>query len=242
MKSKEQKFWHVEQSFKGQTAVILASGPSMSKEVVAAIRPTLWRTIAINSTFRLARWAEILYCADNKYWMHPNNKDALEFGGLKVTIEDPRGERLPNDDILVLRNDGVQGFTDDRSAIRHGNNSGYQSIHLAAHLGASKIILCGFDMRAVNDRQHWHGRHPDGLRDHGSSIYIGWLRSFDTLAPELKKRGIEVYNCTPQSALTCFEMMDLAEAISRWDGVNGTDLKPKSETKPASINPIQATA
>lgn len=203
----------------------------MSKEIAEAVRPTLWRTIAINSTHRIARWADLLYCADNQYWLHPNNKDALSFGGLKVTIQDPRGEILPQPDILVLRNDGVDGFTDDRSAIRHGSNSGYQAIHIAVHLGAARIILCGFDMRAINDKQHWHERHPPPLRDHGSGIYAGWIRSFEKLAPELKKRGVEIVNCTPQSALTCFPMMDLTEAIARFPAQNLSSVDPDFVTE-----------
>lgn len=188
----------------------------MSPTIVEAVRPTLWRTITTNNTFRLAPWADILYAADHKWWHHRDNKDSWAFAGLKVTIEDPTRQGFLVPDILVLRNDGMHGFTDDRSALRHGANSGYQCVHVAAHLGASRIVLLGLDMRSVNNKQHWHERHPYPLRDHSDGIYSGWIDAFKKLKPELDKRGIEVINCTPGSALTCFPMMDLEEAIDRF--------------------------
>lgn len=191
----------------------------MSEQIVELVRPTLWRTLVTNNTFRLAPWADVLYAADLKYWTHPQNADALKFGGLKTSIQDPAGGQHP-EGILVLRNDGSQGYTDDPSAIRHGTNSGYQCVHLAAKLGAKRIILCGFDMRSIKNRQHWHDRHPAPLRDHSDGIYSGWIRSFEGLATELTKRGVEVFNATPGSKLTCFPMIELTEAVERWGRVS----------------------
>lgn len=196
--------------WEGQTCVILASGPSMSKEIAELVRFSLFRTIAINTTFRLAPWADMLYAADAKWWNHPDNKDARAFQWLKLMVEN-QGESV--DDVLMLKNTGVEGFDDDPTCLRTGMNSGYQALHVAAQAGCKRVLLCGFDMRSVKNEQHWHDRHPLPLRDHSDGIYLSWIRAFGTLAPILEKRGVEVWNCTPGSALKCFQIKTIEAAI-----------------------------
>ena len=82
-------------------------------------------------------------------------------------------------------------------------------MHIAAHAGCKRILLCGFDMHGG----HWHERHVYPLREHGEGIFERWIARFETLAPELAKRGIETINCTPGSSLKCFPTMDLSEAL-----------------------------
>ncbi len=183
----------------------------MSPEVAELIRYTLWRTIAINSTFRLALWADMLYAADGRWWNHPQNKDVSKFLGMKVSMY--TGHDDPDLDVALIQRSETQGFDDRPGFVCTGNNSGYQAIHIAAHAGCSRIVLCGFDMRSVKNRNHWHDNHPHPLRDHGEGIYRGWIENFKTLAPILAKKGIKVLNATPKSALTCFESVDLKKLI-----------------------------
>jgi hypothetical protein len=184
--------------------VILASGPSMSKEIADTVRyHHKYRVITVNTTFQLAPWADIFYAADQKWWAQwwP---DIEKLSGMKVTCSD---NRFP--DVLQLRVSGKTGFDPDPSCVRTGGNSGYQAIHVAAHTGAKRILLCGYDMKGG----HWHGRHADPLRNAGEDIYRRWLENFDTLAPELEQRDIEVINCTPNSALKLWPFQPLEQAI-----------------------------
>ncbi len=203
------KNWTTTRMWEGQTCAVLASGPSMSSAVVEAIRvcPEI-RVIVVNRTWELARWADLLYASDANWWTEKlshlggkSNYDMLAgFVGMKVCVED-----TPFSDVMKLKDSGDEGFDDDHGAIRTGGNSGYGAVHIAAHLGCSRILLCGFDMRGG----HWHERHAWPLRDAGEGTYERWIQRFATLAPELAKRGIETINCTPGSALTCFPMADL---------------------------------
>ena len=186
--------------WEGQVVAILASGPSMSQAVADKCRQ--FRTIAINNTFRLAPWADMLYAADALWWMFTEWQG---FAGLKVTCDE-----TATNDVLHVRHTGPQGFDPDPSCVKTGSNSGYQAIHIAAHAGCKRILLCGYDMRGG----HWHEPHRRPLRDHGEGIYARWIPAFDTLKPELDKRWIEVINCTPGSALKCFPMMSLDEACA----------------------------
>jgi hypothetical protein len=193
--------WSVPKMWPGETCAILASGPSMSQEVADTVMAAGIRAITVNTTFKLAPWADMFYAADVAWW----KKYHGEITGLKVTCEPP-----PFKDILQLKNTGRDGFDPNPAHIRTGNNGGYQAIHIAAHTGCSRILLCGFDMRGG----HWHDKHPEPLRDHGEGIYQRWLPHFKGLGDALEQRGIEVLNCTPNSALKRFPMADLREALA----------------------------
>jgi hypothetical protein len=199
-------FWSVPRCFDGGTVAVLASGPSMSQAVADTVRAAGVPAIVVNATFRLAPWAWLLYGADHHWWTHEANRDALQFKGLKASVDD---EVAPG--VHRLRNSGVHGYDADPSRLRTGNNSGYQAVHIAAHTGAARILLCGFDLRDTRD-SHWHGDHPWGLRRTGPATFDRWVSNFETLIPALAERGCEVVNCTPGSALRC-QAADLEDAL-----------------------------
>lgn len=185
---------------------ILASGPSMNQSVADQVMTAGIRAIAVNTTFRLTPWADMLYAADERWWRH-YKAELEDFRGLRVGCE-------PSPGVLHLKNTGPSGFDPDPNCVRTGNNSGYQAIHVAVHTGCFPILLCGFDMKGC----HWHGRHPDPLRNHGEGIYARWLVHFDGLSAALAGRT-EVINCTPGSALRTFPMADLEEVLARTEPV-----------------------
>lgn len=201
------KFWTVPRCFAGQTVAVLASGPSMNQGQADMLRAAGVPCIAINSTFRLAPFAWALYAADAAWWTHPLNRDALAFPGEKVSVEAVAG-------VHMLQFTGTTGFDPNPTCIRSGGNSGYQGVHLAAHAGAKRILLLGFDMRGDS---HWHGDHPAPLRKTEPEHYDRWIPRFDALALELGRRDVEVVNCTPGSALKAFPMATLSEILETSD-------------------------
>jgi hypothetical protein len=196
--------WTIERMWEDQPCVIMASGPSMSMEVVETVRRAKpHRMIVVNNTFRLASWADLLYAADAGWWNY-HKKEALAFAGLKATCTDN-----PYPEVLKLKEGAREGFDPNPDTICTGGNSGYQAIHVAAHLGCKRIMLCGFDMHGT----HWHAKHEAPLREHGEGMYAKWLERFKTLVVPLSNRGIEVINCTPGSALKVWPYMDLTQAL-----------------------------
>ncbi len=125
----------------------------MCLQVSEKVRASNLPTIVINDTHRLAPWADALYSCDAKWWQH-HAAEALKFPGLKITqdlcVEFPQ--------VLRLTNSGRDGFDPDPSCIRTGNNSGYQALHIAVQAGAARVLLCGYDMRAIDSKLHWFGR------------------------------------------------------------------------------------
>lgn len=196
--------WCVPRCFEGGTVAVLASGPSMAQAVADQVHEAGIPAIAVNNTFRLAPWAWMLYAADPEWWKA--NPDALKFDGIKASC----GDQIKG--VYRLRNTGKEGFDPDPGAVRTGGNSGYQAVHIAAHAGASRILLCGFDMKGG----HWHPEHESPLRTTHMDTYGVWALSFEALAAEMRARKIEVLNCaspTNLSALTCFPMVSLDEVV-----------------------------
>lgn len=173
---------------------MLASGPSMSAEVAEQVRGL--RVIVVNDTVRLAPWAAMLYAADVEWWQL-RSESLASFKGLRVSVAKHRG-------VHQLVNTGDTGFDPDPRNIRTGGNSGYQAVHIAAQAGADRILLCGFDMHGG----HWHANYQHPLRETGPDTYLRWVERFATL-----KTPARIINCTPGSALRCFEAMTLEDAL-----------------------------
>jgi len=93
---------------------------------------------------------------------------------------------------------------------RHYQNSGAGAVSLAAHWGAKRIILLGYDCQKTGGKSHWHGDHPKGLGNAGT--IATWPTQFKKLETDLK--GIEIINCSRETALTMFERKPLAEVLN----------------------------
>lgn len=90
----------------------------------------------------------------------------------------------------------------------HGN-SGAGAVALAAHLGARRAVLLGYDCQRTGGKAHWHGDHPAGLGNAGS--LPKWQVQFGKLAAHLG--GMTVVNSTRETALVVFPRMPLEEAL-----------------------------
>lgn len=197
--------WRIPRVFEGRTVAVLASGPSMSQRVADLVHVAGVPAIAINSTYRLAPWAWMLYAADTDWWVHPDNAKALQFPGLRVSCQPIKG-------VHMLRNAGPEGFSDDPGEVHTLGNSGGQAMQVAIKAGAARVLLCGFDMHA-SVGSHWHGDHPQGLRNTVPGTYEVWIRRMANIAPLIAARGVDVVNCTPGSALTGYRKAKLEDEL-----------------------------
>ncbi len=205
----ESSFWPVPRLWDGATIVCLGGGPSLTQEQVDYCRGRA-RIIAINDSYRLAPWADLLYFCDRRWFeWHQARAEFRTFKGSKVTLDEQVLKAHP--EIRGVKNTGRDGLETDPTGVRTGRNGGYQAINLAVHLGARRIVLLGYDMRLVAGRTHWHGGHPVAIRD--TVFTNSMLPCFPSLVKPLKELGVEVLNATPGSALTVFPMVELEAAL-----------------------------
>jgi hypothetical protein len=197
----------VQKLWPGETCLLLGAGPSLTPEDVNACRGRA-RVIAINSSYKLAAFADVLYAADRKWWTW--EKGAPTFTGLKYSIAPMPASLYP--DVQVLKNTGASGLELDPTGLRTGMHSGYQAIGLAVHLGAARILLLGYDLSVAPDgRTHWHGDHPDQR----PSPYPQMLEAFPSLVEPLAAIGVTVINCSRRTVLTAFPCASLDDELAR---------------------------
>jgi hypothetical protein len=197
--------------------VVIGGGPSLTLQDVEYCAGRA-RVIAIKEAALLAPWADVLYAADAKWWRYM--KGAATFNGLKFAIEQsadqPPFDWAPYPDVHVLAQTGTEGLELDPTGLRTGYNSGHQAVNLAVHLGASRIVLLGFDMWRGPIGQNWFGDHPL----HTPSPYPIFLQAFGTLEEPLRMAGVEILNASRQTMLTWVPRVALAEALEVGQGAS----------------------
>lgn len=210
-------YWSVPPVWAGETICILGCGPSRNLVDMERLRASGHRVIAINDSFRVAPWADLLYYCDAQWWESRSLEVVQTWGtkqhcakgiihqcGMIVTMENHES----GTGHYRLRNTGPTGFDPDPSCLRHGSNSGYQAVHLSMHLGVKKIILCGYDMRCVGDQLHAEPR-PERQTVAGFNLTLQvMLEKWPSIVEPLAERGIEVLNASPGSALKCWPIVE----------------------------------
>jgi hypothetical protein len=164
--------------------------------------------IVINTSFKLAPWADVLYACDWQFWDYHKPEIDRIFEG-QFWTQDSRAQLRHG----IMKIGGKHDPGLGRGEVIHfGGNSGYQCINLAYLWGAKKIVLLGFDMkRGPQGQSHWHGDHPRPL---STGLPLDkWLVAFDQLAVDLVDEGVPVINATRDTALQCFDKLPLERAL-----------------------------
>lgn len=199
----------------GGTVLCVASGPSLTQADVDSCHGKVDRVIVVNNCYQLALWADALIATDFRWW-HWHGKDvAKRFAGLKYSSSKIVAKYHKS--VQILKNTGQTGLELDPHGVRHGLNSGYRAINIAVHFGASRILLLGYDMQlGPNREEHWHGKHPSG--NPGPHFQI-FRKKFETLVEPLKAAGVEVINCSRDTALTMFPRQSLESVLAPVEAV-----------------------
>jgi len=202
-------FWSIPRLWPDATVAILGAGPSLDLGQVRACVRAGWKLIACNLSYELIpedyRAGNWLHSCDMQPWCWYLGMKA--FLGIKTTLSPEVSAQGWG--VHLLRDAGLEGLCAEPDGVTTGHNTGYQAINIAAHAGASRIVLLGMDMR---DGRHWHHDHPDGMpietRD-----WKAQLPCFATLVEPLAALGIEALNATPGSAIDVFPRVELASLL-----------------------------
>jgi len=197
--------WRIEQIWKGETVFLFGGGPSLKAVDLERLRDR--KTLALNSTAKLALWASALFFTDHP-WLEKNHALVTNWSGYAFTLSYPQVRNLPTNvkSVCALVQDEL--FTG--GAIKRGRTTGHTAISLAAILGAKRIVLLGYDMRFVGGRSHCHDDYASPNEKIYSDDFIPYFKGWNEAA---RKAGVEVLNATPGSALEEFPMVDLAAVI-----------------------------
>lgn len=193
------------------TYACVGNGASLTMDDLALLNREDVRVIVVNDVFQWAPWAYALYSADYRWW--------------KARIDDVRksafrGRLLALDETAVadfkleyVHCEDLQkplgGIAPDRNSIRHGYSGGFQALHIARNCGATRVLLLGYDYGATGQ-----GRAAPAAFGYSISDFATMTRAFDVAAPLYAAEGVDVVNCSRETALTCFRRAPIAEALA----------------------------
>ena len=195
----------------GETVVIVASGPSASTVDLPPAREAGARFIAINTSWKLAPWADVLYGCDAVWWH--DNGGVPEFKGLKISQDVRACDAFPDVKRVKCDRQCEVIKVNPPGEIGWGGNSGFHAINLAVQFRVGKIILVGYDMQLAGGL-HWHGPHGGRCSNPTEPNVPRWRRVVDAAHETVKDQGIKGFNCSPVSALTQWPKCTLAEALA----------------------------
>lgn len=132
---------------------------------------------------------------DVDWWRTHLSEVNAKFEGLRFS-----SNKLPNE--FRVKHLGAPNF-------KAHHNSGCGAIALAVNGGARRVLMLGYDCQKTGGQAHWHGDHPKGLGNAGS--IERWPAKFQALAKECG--GVEIINCSRETALEVFPRMPLEEAL-----------------------------
>ena len=177
-----------------KTFICVASGPSLTSDDCALSSNSSLPVITVNSSWFAIPACQHIYAADCCWWEENGagiRSQAIRWCG----------------DEFTARRFGINWLP---SAIPGSFNSGQRAIELAIHLGASRVLLLGYDC-SIRNGTHWHGNH-DLLSNPDKFSVVRWQDEFSRL--HAVAGGVEIINCSRFTRLTCFPRQYLETALS----------------------------
>ncbi|WP_409188437.1 hypothetical protein [Bradyrhizobium sp. RDM4] len=205
----EPKWWSVPPAWQGETAFLVGGGPSVAGQDLARLRGR--RVIAINSSYALLPFADILFFGDLRWWN--DHKDRLDgFAGRIVTCrKNPGGLKGLRREVFELERQNPPGLALHRSRVIFRRTSYAAAINLAVHLGCAEIVALGLDgKRDAKGRAHHHAPHRWPTKP---ACWAEQLAELATLVEPLQQLGVRVRNASPGSAVELWPHVDLEDIL-----------------------------
>ena len=205
----------------GMPIVCIATGPSLKQWqidiVEAAHSQNKCKVITVNNAWELCPWGDAHYAGDRRWW----ERYLPEMGDTKGQkwCGCPGGAKQFN--LNYIKRKQMLLLPLEPGLISHGCNSGHQALSLAFQFGGNPIILLGYDCQyegaKPKGKRHYFGSHPAGWGDannakKGSGVCEGWKLNFQSLEDCFVEQGIEVINCSIDTALT-FKRACISEVL-----------------------------
>lgn len=193
----------------GETVVLFATGPGLTKEVVDEVRPYhrsgRVRAFGINDAYRIVPYLDHLYACDPRWWdLHVKKGWVMDYLCDSMWTQDKATAKQYKLSWVAGagEGDGVGLYDKARDRIFYGGNSGYQAINVALHMGFERMILCGYNMTIG----HFFGEH-EGIPNTNLGTFIP---RFLNIQRQYRDR---IVNCTPNTKLTAFEKRNLSDVL-----------------------------
>lgn len=192
---------------------IVGGGPSL-----IPWQPELWdlhqkgNVICVNDSYKRVNSPDLIVSLDHR-WNSENMDKIWQMSAPVVIAVDESNPRLPSDNLTYLKRLHRSGINDngklseDPTKAVNGMQSAHFALQVAYLKGAKTIYLLGLDFKIIDGRNHFHGGYKDekGIeRPLPISLFPIWADKMKDTLPQLLAAGVEVFNCSNDSLLTCF--------------------------------------
>lgn len=214
----------------GQRVFVVGGGPSLEdmpwdqlrgKNVVAC------NAAAFSIPKGIAEWAVF---GDKLFLKHFRKqlRDYVSDGGklINATGRKPTDENHWMLQVKRLNGRKAWGLDTDPGILRWNRSTGGCAIDVAFHLGASEIVLLGYDMSMNGDRHNWHQAYESHYVERNKKTEAVWMprpaptiyremmaRAFGDIKRDADKYGLKIWNANSKSKLTVFEFIPREEAL-----------------------------
>lgn len=194
----------------GKPVVIVASGKSALRANIRDTRERLpdAKWVAVNLSYRLVPWCDVLYGGDSQFWhtynppIEPHTRPICAQGTRFTHVESWNVRSAPE-------------WSNQWGWVGNLGNSGAHALNIAMLAGARDIALVGFDMCG----EHWHPDH-NGILNPTDRNLTKWAERFTPV------EGVRIVNCSPVSRIKCYPVQSLTE----WtDGISSRQVPRRLE-------------
>ena len=211
----------IPRKFEGETAIVCGTGPSITPEIIKAVDDSGHRVFGANRAWEIFN-CDVVHGCNYQFWDHywPQiQEQAFD----KWTTRPELEGKYPGLEYIEER--WEDGLSKDQHWISAHHGTGPQLVNIAYLYGCTRLLLVGWDMRYNGktgvrsfESRHYLGEYPDCMvhwpiytGDDGELLAL--IKEMGTIKPA--DYGIEIINCTKNSALKCFPMGDLDAEIKK---------------------------
>lgn len=202
---------NIESEWAGHDVFIIGGGVTVGRQPVHRLEGR--KVIAINSSYEIAPFAQVIFFGDNRWYLqHRGTKAFMQHGGRKITCSDPAtGDQIEHVRRVIPTKEC--GLCTRRDSVASQKTSFQGAMNLAYHFGAKRIILLGADFcRAVDGRTHHHKPHI-WKNSPGNQTWDKQFEQFQFIVEPLRRAGIPVINTSLESRLKYWPVRTLEEIL-----------------------------
>jgi hypothetical protein len=213
----------VEKRFAGQTIACIATGPSLTLQQVEAARRKGFVLFGCNNVWRDVPDLSLLYACNEEWWVRSWCDELKQYPAEKWTTNKVAADKFS---LNWIAEKFDQGLSTNPRIVHHGHGSGYTMLNLAYLMGASRIVLLGYDCKYAPDydgrakkvgstpRHYWaeNGGEYHSSMQHWpifsikDGVHVEMVALYASVAMQ---KVVEIVNCTPDSAIDCFPRADI---------------------------------
>jgi hypothetical protein len=206
--------------FTGRTACLIATGPSLKPQQVEVAKSKGFALFGCNNVWELTE-LDVLWATNGQWWDHYWSDKLKAYPAAKWTVNRAAAIKYG---LNWTAERAAQGLSTDPNYIHHGHGSGYSMLNLAYLMGASRIVLLGYDLKYApnydgkarqvgSSPRHYFGEYAPALH-HWPSVHVkgGVHVELVSLYESVARQGlVEIINCSPDTALTCFPRVPIEQ-------------------------------